>query len=82
MALEHVWNKMEALAKEKGWSPVQIERKKRDVASKCFRGLDKDSFLAKVTKAYMAIIGDGRGGYSVRTACNLPLNGKRQRPAP
>ncbi len=62
MALEHVWKKLEAQAKEKGWSPVQLDRKKRDIASKCFRGIDKDSFLAKVTKAYMAIIGDGRGG--------------------
>ena len=62
MALEHVWKKLEAQVKAKGWSPVQLDRKKRDIASKCFRGIDKDSFLAKVTKAYMAIIGDGRGG--------------------
>ena len=62
MALEYVWKKMEAQAKSKGWSAVQLDRKKRDIASKCFRGIDKDSFLAKVTKAYMAIIGDGRGG--------------------
>ncbi len=62
MALEHVWRKLEAQAKAKGWSAVQLDRKKRDIASKCFRGIDKDSFLAKVTKAYMAIIGDGRGG--------------------
>ena len=32
------------------------------MASKSFRGFDKDAFLAKVTKAYMAIMGDGRGG--------------------
>jgi type I restriction enzyme M protein len=62
MALEHLWKKMEAQAKAKAWSAVQLDRKKRDIASKCFRGIDKDSFLAKVTKAYMAIIGDGRGG--------------------
>lgn len=62
MALEHVWRKLERQAKQKDWSAVQLDRKKRDIASKCFRGLDKDSFLAKVTKAYMAIIGDGRGG--------------------
>jgi len=62
MGLEHVWRKLEQQAKQKGWSAVQLDRKKRDIASKCFRGLDKDSFLAKVTKAYMAIIGDGRGG--------------------
>lgn len=62
MALEHVWQKLEAEAEVKGWSPVQLDRRRRDVATRGFRGLDKDSFLAKVTKAYMAIIGDGRGG--------------------
>jgi type I restriction enzyme M protein len=60
--LEHVWKHLEEEAKRKKWSEVQLDRKRRDVASKCFRGLDKDSFLAKVTKAYMAIMGDGRGG--------------------
>jgi type I restriction enzyme M protein len=62
VALEHVWKRLEQEGKRKKWSEVQLDRKKRDLATKCFRGLDKDSFLAKVTKAYMAIIGDGRGG--------------------
>jgi len=62
IALEHVWKKIEAQAKDGGWNDILLDRKKRTVASKCFRGIDKDSFLAKVTKAYMAIIGDGRGG--------------------
>ena len=72
MALEHVWRKMEAQAKAKGWSHVQLDRKKRDIASKCFRGIDKDSFLAKVTKAYMAIIGDGRGGVFCENSLHPP----------
>ena len=62
MSLEHVWRKLEGQAKTMGWSDVLLDRKKRDAASKFFRGIDKDSFLAKVTKAYMAIMGDGRGG--------------------
>lgn len=62
MGLEHMWRKLEVRAKQKGWTDIILDRKKRDYASKCFRGIDKDSFLAKVTKAYMAIIGDGRGG--------------------
>ena len=62
MALEHVWEQVTAEAEEKNWSEVQTDWRKRDVATRFFRGLDKDSFLAKVTKAYMAIIGDGRGG--------------------
>ncbi len=62
VALEYVWKQLEKEAKEKKWSAVALDRKKREVASRYFRGIDKDSFLAKVTKAYMAIIGDGRGG--------------------
>lgn len=61
-ALENVWRKLEAEGKRKAWSASQLEQKKIRVASQCFRGIDKDSFLAKVTKAYMAIMGDGRGG--------------------
>jgi type I restriction enzyme M protein len=62
MALDAVWNQIAAEADTKGWDAVQLDRRKREIASRCFRGIDKDGFLAKVTKAYMAIIGDGRGG--------------------
>lgn len=61
-ALEHIWKKIDLEADLKGWNDVQRDRRKRDIASRCFRGIDKDAFLAKVTKAYMAIMGDGRGG--------------------
>ncbi len=62
VALEYIWNKLEREAKKKGWSKELLAVKKRELASKYIAGIDKDSFLAKVTKAYMAIIGDGRGG--------------------
>ncbi len=61
-SLEHVWSKLEVIAKRRGWSEAQLEREKVTSASRYFRGIEKDSFLAKVTKAYMAVIGDGRGG--------------------
>ena len=61
-AIEHVWNKLDSEAKAKGWTEELLGSRKREVATRYFRGIDKDSFLAKVTKAYMAIIGDGRGG--------------------
>jgi type I restriction enzyme M protein len=77
MALEHSWKKMEVQAEAKGWSAVQLDRKKRDIASKCFRGIEKDPFLAKVTKAYMAIIGDGRGGVFCENSL-LPSEGWHQ----
>jgi len=62
VALEHVWKKLDEEAKKKSWSKEYLAGKRKELASKFIAGIDKDSFLAKVTKAYMAIIGDGRGG--------------------
>ncbi|MFD2616536.1 restriction endonuclease subunit M [Terrilactibacillus laevilacticus] len=61
-SLRYVWNKIDEKAVKLGWSERRIDEEKQYVATSYFRGIDKDSFVAKVTKAYMAIIGDGRGG--------------------
>lgn len=61
-AIEHVWEKLREEGKRKGWSEKQLARREMQVATDCFRGIDKDTFLAKVCKAYMALVGDGRGG--------------------
>jgi type I restriction enzyme M protein len=61
-ALAHVWAHVGREATKKNWTERQRLKREIDVASNCFRGIDKDSFLAKVCKAYMALIGDGRGG--------------------
>lgn len=61
-ALRYVWNKVEQQGKELGWPTTEIEAEKQKVAIKNIRGIDKDSFLSKVAKAYLAILGDGRGG--------------------
>lgn len=61
-SLRYVWNKLEVKAAELGWPEAEIEAEKQKVAIKNFRGIDKDSFLSKVAKAYLAILGDGRGG--------------------
>jgi type I restriction enzyme M protein len=61
-SLRHVWGKLETKTSKLGWSEKRLEEEKQYVASTYFRGIDKDSFVVKVTKAYMAIIGDGRGG--------------------
>jgi type I restriction enzyme M protein len=61
-ALAHVWGQLRKEAKCKGWTERQLTKREVDVATDCFRGIDKDQFLAKVCKAYMALIGDGRGG--------------------
>jgi type I restriction enzyme M protein len=61
-ALRHVWKKVEEQGVTYKWPDHQIYAQKQKAAIDNFRGIDKDEFLAKVAKAYMAILGDGRGG--------------------
>jgi type I restriction enzyme M protein len=74
VTLEHVWAKLEAEAKRKKWNAATLETKRRDAAMHFIRGIDKDSFLTKVTKAYMAIVGDGRGGIFCEDGLDEPKN--------
>ena len=60
--MRYVWNKIEQQGKDYNWSQTVIDREKQTAANEQFRGIDKDYFLAKVTKAYMTLIGDGRSG--------------------
>jgi type I restriction enzyme M protein len=62
IALEHVWRQVEEEATRRGWDAQRIDAERRYVATQYFKGIEKDRFLAKVTKAYMAIVGDGRSG--------------------
>lgn len=61
-SLRYVWAKLDIKGEELGWPNSEIEAEKQKVAIRNFRGIDKDSFLSKVAKAYLAILGDGRGG--------------------
>jgi type I restriction enzyme M protein len=74
VALEHVWQQLEEEARRKKWSEAVLLKKKREVAMRHFRGIDKDAFLTRVTKAYMAIIGDGRGGIFCEDSLDEPEN--------
>jgi type I restriction enzyme M protein len=73
VALGYVWQRIDEEGKRKNWSTVNTERKKIEVASKYFYGIDKDSFLSKVTKAYMALVGDGKGGIFCVNSLKKPL---------
>lgn len=59
-ALEHVWGVMDKSKRYKG-SP-DFTRLRMEAAEKYFYGIDKEIDLVKIAKAYMAIVGDGRGG--------------------
>tara|TARA_Y100000389_G_C17457920_1_gene519457 strand:- start:1469 stop:3214 length:1746 start_codon:yes stop_codon:yes gene_type:complete len=72
--LRHVWTKVEKRGTKLGWPKSEIEIEKQKTVIKNFRGIDKDSFLAKVTKVYMAILGDGRGGIFCENSLEEPKN--------
>ena len=59
VALEHVGNDIREHGR--GLPEAEIQKRTSAVASENFFGIDKESDLAKVCKAYLAIIGDGRG---------------------
>lgn len=73
-SLRYVWGKIDSKAEKLGWSEKRIDDEKQYIATSNFRGIDKDSFVAKVTKAYMAIIGDGRGGVFCENSLEPPMS--------
>lgn len=46
------------------------------IAIENFRGIDKDDFLSKVSKAQMAVLGDGRGGIFCENSLDIPTKWK------
>ena len=76
IALTYILKKLEEQAKKKSWSNKIFYRRINDIASTCFKGIDKDRFLTKVTKAYMAIIGNGKEGIFCENSLDLPKNWK------
>lgn len=77
-ALRHVWRTVEERGHGLGWPELEIHSEKQKVAINKIRGIDKDAFLSKVAKSYMAILGDGRGGVFCENTLDQPKNWKRQ----
>ncbi len=75
-ALRDVWEHIEEKGASFGWPDSEIASEKLEAAIKNFRGIDKDNFLSKVAKAYMAIIGDGRGGVFCENSLDVPKHWK------
>ena len=71
-ALRESWRQIEQRSLTLNWPDAEIFAEKQSAAIKNFRGIDKDSFLAKVAKAYMAILGDGRGGVFCENSLDHP----------
>ncbi len=73
-ALRHVWRKLDAEGEKYHWNKSNLQEEKMEVALNKIRGIDKDYFLSKVAKAYMAIIGDGKSGIFTEDSLEVPSN--------
>nr|QUV75661.1 hypothetical protein [Caulerpa lentillifera] len=73
-SLKFVWNKMSKKYFELGWSDIQIEKKKFEIATSNFKGIDKDFFLVKVAKAYMNFTGAVKTGIFCEDSLENPQN--------
>ncbi|BEG58172.1 hypothetical protein NHP21005_18600 [Helicobacter sp. NHP21005] len=69
-ALKYLWHTLDATIENE----ISRAEEKMAVAIKNIRGIEKDSFLTKVGKAYMAILGDGKGGIFCEDSLELPKN--------
>jgi type I restriction enzyme M protein len=77
-ALRYVWEKLDSDGKKLRWSQSNLHEEKMNYALKQIKGIDKDYFLSKVTKAYMAIIGDGKSGVYCDDSLEVPKNFKQK----
>jgi len=73
-ALRHVWRKLDIEGEKYHWNKSNLQEEKMEVALNRIRGIDKDYFLSKVAKAYMAIIGDGKSGIFCEDSLENPNN--------
>ena len=72
--LRHIWDNYDEKIKDRDWSEEAIREEKIDIANKCIRGIDKDYFLSKIAKAYMALMKDGKGGIFCEDSLDIPDN--------
>lgn len=73
-SLRHLWKIVDDDGKKYKWPENVVEIEKQKVAIDKIRGIDKDYFLGKICKAYMAIVGDGRGGVFCENSLEEPKN--------
>jgi len=77
-ALKKLWADIDEEGIEYDWPETAIAEEKKAVGIKNIRGIEKDSFLTKLGKSYMAILGDGKGGIFCEDSLEQPANWKEQ----
>ncbi len=71
-ALKYVHKKIEKIGEEYDWPLEAIDAEKRATINVNIRGIEKDSLLSRVTKAYMVMMGDGKSGIFCEDSLKKP----------
>ena len=72
--LRYIWKKLDSEGERYHWNAANLKEEKMEVALNKLCGIDKDYFLSKVAKAYMAILGDGKSGIFCEDSLDMPSN--------
>ena len=72
--LRYIWKKLDSEGERYHWNAANLKEEKMEVALNKLCGIDKDYFLSKVAKAYMAILGDGKSGIFCEDSLDIPSN--------
>ena len=70
--LKYLHAKVEKMGKELKWPEDMIKEEKIAKANINFCGIEKDTFLSKVVKAYMILMGDGKSSIFCEDSLNEP----------
>lgn len=73
-SLKYLWDKVDIQARKYKWSESATAEEKKTIGIKNIRGIEKDRFLTKIGKSYMAILGDGKGGIFCEDSLENPSN--------
>ena len=71
-ALQHIWGRMRYYPRWNRLTPSKFEEARKQIARETVYGLDKESDLVKIAKAYMAIIGDGKSRIAQSNSLHAP----------
>lgn len=70
--LKYLHNKVDIMGAELNWPEEMIKEEKISKANINFCGIEKDTFLSKVVKAYMILMGDGKSGIFCENSLSEP----------
>ncbi len=76
--LKYLHAKIDADGIKYGWPDEMIQEEKIAKANINFCGIEKDTFLSKVVKAYMILMGDGKSGIFCEDSLNRPADWDRK----